>query len=157
EPPLFPHTQVHFQQPSRILIVDVTSPSWTNTCSVLSEALENTLCLAHSLAGPCRVPLLSLYVVQNQQECLLPFTQVKENFARIQACVSELRSLPGEGCFPQGGNGVVQAVQDGLQQFKQYSRHTAAGSSANSSLEVRRGWEGSRSLPPDLLLVSTFR
>uniref|UniRef100_A0A8B9FC62 Meiosis 1 associated protein n=1 Tax=Amazona collaria TaxID=241587 RepID=A0A8B9FC62_9PSIT len=125
----FPATKVHCQQPLRILIVDVTSPSWANTCSVLSEALENTLCLAHSLTGPCRVPLLSLYVVQNQQECLLPFTQVKENFARIQACISELRSLPREGCFLQGGNGVVQAVQDGLQQFKQYSRHTTAGSS----------------------------
>ncbi|XP_059673636.1 meiosis 1 arrest protein [Gavia stellata] len=132
----FPATKVHCQQPSRILIVDVTSPSWTNPCSVLSEALENTLCLACSLTGPCRVPLLSLYVVQNQQECLLPFTQVRENFARIQACISELRSLPREGCFPQGGNGVVQAVQDGLQQFKQYSRHTAAGGSANSCVEI---------------------
>ncbi|NXF88715.1 M1AP protein, partial [Eubucco bourcierii] len=132
----FPATKVHCQQPSRILIVDVTSPSWTNTCSVLSEALENMLCLACSLTGPCRVPLLSLYLVQNHQECLLPFTQVKENFARIQACMSELRSLPREGCFPQGGGGVVQAVQDGLQQFKQYSRHTAAGGSTNSSVEI---------------------
>ncbi|NWR93569.1 M1AP protein, partial [Furnarius figulus] len=132
----FPATKAHCQQPSRILIVDVTSPSWANTCSVLSEALENTLCLACGLAGPCRVPLLSLYVVQPQQECLLPFTQVKENFARIQACISELRLLPAEGCFPQCGNGVVQAVQDGLQQFKQYSRHTAAGGSTNSSVEI---------------------
>ncbi|XP_055557001.1 meiosis 1 arrest protein isoform X1 [Falco biarmicus] len=132
----FPATKVHCQQPARILIVDVTSPSQTNACSVLSEALENTLCLACALTGTCRVPLLSLYVVQNQQECLLPFTQVKENFARIQACISELRSLPREGCFPQRGHGVVQAVQDGLQQFKQYSRHTAAGSSTNSSVEI---------------------
>ncbi|NWW50087.1 M1AP protein, partial [Pedionomus torquatus] len=133
---IFPAAKNRCQQPLRILIVDVTSPSWTNTCSVLSEALENTLCLACSLTGPCRIPLLSLYVVQNQQECLLPFTQVRENFARIQACISELRSLPREGCFPQGGNGVVQAVQDGLQQFKQYSRHTAAGGSTNSSVEI---------------------
>ncbi|XP_064304733.1 meiosis 1 arrest protein [Phalacrocorax carbo] len=132
----FPATKVHCQQPLRILIVDVTSPSWTNTCSALSEALENTLCLACSLTGPCRVPPLSLYVVQNQQECLLPFTQVKDNFARIQACILELRSLPREGSFPQGGNGIVQAVQDGLQQFKQYSRHTAAGGSRNSSVEI---------------------
>ncbi|NXP51474.1 M1AP protein, partial [Heliornis fulica] len=132
----FPTTKIHCQQPSRILIVDVTSPSWTNTCSVLCEALENTLCLACGLAGPCRVPLLSLYVVQNQQECLLPFTQVRENFARIQSCILELRSLSREGSFPQGGNGVVRAVQDGLQQFKQYSRHTAAGVSTNSSVEI---------------------
>ncbi|NWU90258.1 M1AP protein, partial [Upupa epops] len=132
----FPATKVPCQQPLRILIVDVTSPSWTNTCSMLCEALENTLCLACSLAGPCRVPLLSIYAVQSQQECLLPFTQLKENFARIQACISELRSLPREGCFPQGGNGVVQAVQDGLQQFKQYSRHTASGGSTNSSVEI---------------------
>uniref|UniRef100_A0A8C6ZZU8 Meiosis 1 associated protein n=1 Tax=Nothoprocta perdicaria TaxID=30464 RepID=A0A8C6ZZU8_NOTPE len=124
----FPATKTHSQQPSRILIVDVTSPSWTNTCSVLSEALENVLCLACSLAGPCRIPLLSLYVVQNHQECLLPFMvhQVKESFARVQSCLSELRSLPREGCLPRGVNAVAQAVQDGLQQFKQYSRHTAA-------------------------------
>ncbi|XP_023773704.1 meiosis 1 arrest protein isoform X2 [Cyanistes caeruleus] len=133
---IFPAAKAPSQQPSRILVVDVTSPSWANTCSVLSEALENVLCLACGLAGPCRVPLLSLYVVQPQQECLLPFTQVKENFARIQGCLSELRSLPAEGCFPQGGNGVVQAVQDGLQQFKQYSRHTAAGGSTNTSVEI---------------------
>ncbi|KGM00237.1 Meiosis 1 arrest protein, partial [Charadrius vociferus] len=127
----FPATKVHCQQPSRILIVDVTSPSWTNTCSALSEALENTLCLACSLAGPCRVAISSLSTSLNTV-----LQQVRENFARIQACVSELRSLPREGCFPQGGNGVVQAVQDGLQQFKQYSRHTAAGGSTNSSVEV---------------------
>ncbi|NXO40091.1 M1AP protein, partial [Locustella ochotensis] len=133
---IFPAAKAPSQQPPRILVVDVTSPSWANTCSVLSEALENVLCLACGLAGPCRVPLLSLYVVQPQQECLLPFTQVKENFARIQGCISELRSLPAEGCFPQGGNGVVQAVQDGLQQFKQYSRHTAAGGSTNGSVEI---------------------
>ncbi|XP_065606305.1 meiosis 1 arrest protein [Cyrtonyx montezumae] len=132
----FPATKACCQQPSRVLIVDVTSPSWANTCSVLSEALENSLCLACSLAGPCRIPLLSLYLVQNQQECLLPFVHLKENFARVQACISELRTLPREGCFPQQGNGVVQAVQDGLQQFKQYSRHTAAGGSANSSVEI---------------------
>ncbi|CAN8207883.1 unnamed protein product [Coccothraustes coccothraustes] len=132
----FPAARAPSQQPSHILVVDATSPCWASTCSVLSEALENVLCLACGLAGPCRVPLLSLYVVQPQQECLLPFTQVKENFARVQACISELRSLPAEGCFPQGGNGVLQAVQDGLQQFKQYSRHTAAGGSTNSSVEI---------------------
>lgn len=70
----FPATKVQCQQPSRTLIVDATSPSWANTCSVLSEALENALCLACALAGPCRVPLLSVYAVQSQQECLLPFT-----------------------------------------------------------------------------------
>ncbi|NXM72505.1 M1AP protein, partial [Serilophus lunatus] len=132
----FPAAKAHCQQPARVLIVDFTAPSWANTCPVLCEALENTLCLVCGLAGPCRVPLLSLYVVQAQQECLLPLTQVKENFARIEACISELRSLPAEGCFPQGGNGVVQAVQDGLQQFKQYSRHAAAGGSTNSSVEI---------------------
>lgn len=72
---------------------------------------------------------------------------LKENFARVQACISELRSLSREGCFPQGGHGVVQAVQDGLQQFKQYSRHTAAGGSANSSVEVRQHWEDGGDFP----------
>lgn len=78
------------------------------------------------------------------------FQQLKESFARVQACISELRSLPREGCFPQGGDGVVQAVQDGLQQFKQYSRHTVVGGSTNSSVEVRKHWEDGRSHLSDL-------
>ncbi|NWQ83483.1 M1AP protein, partial [Columbina picui] len=123
----FPATKVQCQQPSRTLIVDVTSPCWANTCSVLSEALENTLCLACALAGPCRVPLLSVYVVQSQQECLLPFTAVRENFPRVQACLAELRSLPRDGSFPAGPCGAARAAQDALQQFKQHGRASAHG------------------------------
>ncbi|OPJ81214.1 meiosis 1 arrest protein [Patagioenas fasciata monilis] len=123
----FPAAKVQCQQPSRTLIVDATSPSWANTCSVLSEALENTLCLACALAGPCRVPLLSVYAVQSQQECLLPFTAVRESFPRVQACLSELRSLPRDGAFPAGPRGAARAAQDALQQFKQHSRHSAHG------------------------------
>ncbi|KYO34899.1 meiosis 1 arrest protein [Alligator mississippiensis] len=123
-------------QPSRILVVEAVPPFWANTCSKLCEALENVFCLACSLAGPCRIPLLSLYVVQNQHECLLPFVQVKESFTRLQTCLSELRSLPREGSFRLKGEGMMQAVQDGLQQFKQYTRHATAGSSVNSSVEI---------------------
>uniref|UniRef100_A0A8C0J4N8 Meiosis 1 associated protein n=1 Tax=Chelonoidis abingdonii TaxID=106734 RepID=A0A8C0J4N8_CHEAB len=117
------YATAHSWQLPQILIVDVKPPFWANTCSKLCEALENFFCLACSLAGPCRIPLLSLYVVQNQHECLLPFVQVKGSFPRLQTCISELRSLPREGSFQQKGDRVMQAVQDGLQQFKQYTRH----------------------------------
>lgn len=63
----------HSWQLPQILIVDVKPPFWANTCSKLCEALENFFSLVCSLAGPSRMPLLSLYVVQNQHECLLPF------------------------------------------------------------------------------------
>ncbi|CAM5110643.1 unnamed protein product [Eretmochelys imbricata] len=130
------YATAHSWQLPEILIVDVKPPFWANTCSKLCEALENFFCLACSLAGPCRIPLLSLYVVQNQHECLLPFVQVKGNFSRLQTCISELRSLPREGSFQQKGDRVMQAVQDGLQQFKQYTRHMLAGGSVNSSVEI---------------------
>lgn len=71
------YASVFARQPPRILIVDVTPPLWLDTCTNLCEALENFFSLACSLAGPCRVPLLSLYVVHNQQECLLPFVVSK--------------------------------------------------------------------------------
>uniref|UniRef100_A0A674KAX4 Meiosis 1 associated protein n=1 Tax=Terrapene triunguis TaxID=2587831 RepID=A0A674KAX4_9SAUR len=132
------YATAHSWQLPQILIVDVKPPFWANTCSKLCEALENFFCLASSLAGPCRIPLLSLYVVQNQHECLLPFVQVKGSFPRLQTCISELRSLPREGSFQQKGDRVMQAVQDGLQQFKQYTRHMLAGGSVNSSVEVSR-------------------
>ncbi|KAH1170114.1 hypothetical protein KIL84_001099, partial [Mauremys mutica] len=62
--------------------------------------------------------------------------QVKGSFPRLQTCISELRSLPREGSFQQKGDRVMQAVQDGLQQFKQYTRHMLAGGSVNSSVEI---------------------
>ena len=61
------------RQPARILIVEALPPWWSETCMVLCDALENFLSLACSLDGPCRIPLLSLYAISRQQECLLPF------------------------------------------------------------------------------------
>lgn len=61
------------RQPPRVLIVEALPPWWSETCAVLCEALDNFLSLACSLDGPCRIPLLSLYAISRQQECLLPF------------------------------------------------------------------------------------
>ncbi|XP_030048395.1 LOW QUALITY PROTEIN: meiosis 1 arrest protein [Microcaecilia unicolor] len=128
---------MYARQPPRILVIDVGPPFWGSTCSSLCEALENFLSLACSLDGPCRIPLLSLYVVHNQHECLLPFVQIKGNFPRLQSCVSELRSLPKEGSFQPKVERMKPAVLDGLQQFKQYSLHMMAGGPHSScSVEI---------------------
>uniref|UniRef100_A0A8D3BKF9 Meiosis 1 associated protein n=1 Tax=Scophthalmus maximus TaxID=52904 RepID=A0A8D3BKF9_SCOMX len=114
-------------QPARVLIVEALPPWWTETSTVLCDALDNFFALACSLDGPCRIPLLSLYALSRQQECLLPFVQVRGNLARLHSCVEELRSIPGEGCIrgaARGGELLRQAVLDSLQQFKQYIRHT---------------------------------
>ncbi|XP_060043549.1 meiosis 1 arrest protein isoform X3 [Erinaceus europaeus] len=119
-------TQI-YQQPPRILIIHITLPSWADICSNLCEALQNFFSLACGLMGPSRMSLFSLYMVQNQHECILPFVQVKGNFARLQACISELRMLQREGCFRPQTSSLKMAVEDGLQQFKQYSRHVTTG------------------------------
>ncbi|KAI5104388.1 meiosis 1 arrest protein [Silurus meridionalis] len=120
-------------QPPRVLIVDTSPPWWSQTRSVLCEALENFLSLASSLEGPTRVPLLSLYAVNLHQECLLPFVQVKGNLVRLHSCVEELRSLPTEGCGRSQVELLKQAVLDSLQQYKHYSRHTNLGNNLHSS------------------------
>ncbi|XP_075943367.1 meiosis 1 arrest protein [Anarhichas minor] len=127
------------RQPARVLIVEALPPWWSETCPVLCDALDNFLSLACSLDGPCRIPLLSLYAISRQQECLLPFVQVRGNLARLRSCVEELRTLPGEGCVrgaARGGELLRQAVLDSLQQFKQYIRHTSAGSQASNNISV---------------------
>ncbi|XP_059210398.1 meiosis 1 arrest protein [Centropristis striata] len=127
------------RQPARVLIVEALPPWWSETCAVLCDALENFLSLACSLDGPCRIPLLSLYAISRQQECLLPFVQVRGNLARLRSCVEELKTIPGEGCIrgaARGGELVRQAVLDSLQQFKQYIRHTSAGSQASNNISV---------------------
>ncbi|XP_032736604.1 meiosis 1 arrest protein isoform X1 [Lontra canadensis] len=129
-------TQI-YQQPPRLLMVHIALPSWADTCSNLCEALQNFFSLACSLMGPSRMSLFSLYVVQNQHECILPFVQVKGNFVRLKACISELRMLQREGCFRPHSTSLHLAVQDGLQQFKQYSRHVTTGASLSfTSLEI---------------------
>ncbi|XP_047599876.1 meiosis 1 arrest protein isoform X3 [Lutra lutra] len=129
-------TQI-YQQPPRLLIVHIALPAWADTCSNLCEALQNFFSLACSLMGPSRMSLFSLYVVQNQHECILPFVQVKGNFVRLKACISELRMLQREGCFRPHSTSLHLAVQDGLQQFKQYSRHVTTGASLSfTSLEI---------------------
>ncbi|XP_054609252.1 meiosis 1 arrest protein isoform X2 [Dunckerocampus dactyliophorus] len=122
------------RQPARALIVEALPPWWSITCPVLCDALDNFLSLACSLDGPCRLPHLSLYSISKQQECLLPFVQVRGNLARLRSCVEELRSIPSEGCsrgVVRGGEMLRQAVLDSLQQFKQYMKHIGANSQAN--------------------------
>ncbi|XDV17766.1 hypothetical protein PO909_023585 [Leuciscus waleckii] len=124
------------RQPSRVLIVDASPPWWSETCTVLCQALEDFFFLASSLAGPVRVPLLSVFAISVQLECLLPFVQVKGNLTRLLSCVEELRSLPQEGCVRQRGALLKQAVLDSLQQFKQYMCHTAHGDINSNCVEV---------------------
>ena len=61
------------RQPARVLIVEALPPWWSETSPVLCDALDNFFSLACNLDGPCRIPLLSLYAISRQQECLLPF------------------------------------------------------------------------------------
>ncbi|XP_042185345.1 meiosis 1 arrest protein isoform X1 [Oncorhynchus tshawytscha] len=125
------------RQPPRVLIVDASPPWWSETGTTLCEALDNFLTLACSLDGPCRLPLLSLYALSRQHECLLPFVQVRGNLARLRSCVEELRSIPGEGCVrAPRGELLKQAVLDSLQQFKQYTRHTTTPNQANNNGSV---------------------
>ncbi|KAK2900121.1 hypothetical protein Q8A73_013250 [Channa argus] len=126
-------------QPARILIVETLPPCWSETSTALCDALNNFLSLACSLDGPCRIPLLSVYAISRQQECLLPFVQVRGNWSRLHSCVEELRSITGEGCIRGSVRRVDllrQAVLDSLQQFKQYIRHTNNGNQASNSTSV---------------------
>ncbi|XP_028618251.1 meiosis 1 arrest protein [Grammomys surdaster] len=124
-------------QPPRLLIVHIAIPSWADICPNLCEALQNFFSLACSLMGPSRMSLFSLYTVQNQHECVLPFVQVRGNFIRLQACISELRMLEIEGCHRPHHTSLPLAVEDGLQQFKQYSNHLATNAAQPcTSLEI---------------------
>lgn len=82
------------RQSPRILVVDIHPPHWDHTCRKLCEALENVFCLACSLTGPPRIPSFSLYVVQNQQECLLPFVVSAPSHTQARLQLSEISEGP---------------------------------------------------------------
>lgn len=113
------------RQPARVLIIEAMPPWWSETRSVLCEALDNFLTLVCSLKGPCRLPFLSVFAISSQQECLLPFVvilmtilssktsvlslpslilfccclfqRVRGNLPRLLSCVEALRAIPSEG------------------------------------------------------------
>ncbi|XP_062311444.1 meiosis 1 arrest protein [Osmerus eperlanus] len=125
------------RQPPRVLVVEVAPPWWSETGGTLCDALDNVLTLASSVDGPCRLPLLCIYALTCQLECLLPFVQVRGSLARLRSCVEELRSLPGEGSVSRPRDELlVRAVLDSLQQYRQYTRHAGNHSSYHSSVEV---------------------
>lgn len=87
------------RQPARVLIVEALPPWWSETSKVLCDALDNFLSLACSLDGPCRIPLLSLYAISRQQECLLPFVVrlmkvFLKTFIAISSSTLSLTSIP---------------------------------------------------------------
>ncbi|XP_077472075.1 meiosis 1 arrest protein [Stigmatopora argus] len=100
------------RQPARLLIVEAVPPWWSETSTVICDALDNFLTLAASLNGPRRLPLFSLYSITSQAERLLPFQSVGSgNLSSLRACVDNLRSIPGQGVTPEPA-GVGDSIRD---------------------------------------------
>ncbi|XP_077580656.1 meiosis 1 arrest protein isoform X2 [Stigmatopora nigra] len=99
-------------QPARLLIVEAVPPWWSDTSTVVCNALNNFLTLAASLKGPRRLPLFSLYSITNQADRLLPFLSVSSaNLPSLRTAVDNLRSIPGQGVTPEPTS-VGQSLQD---------------------------------------------
>lgn len=101
------------RQPPRVLIVDASPPWWSETGTTLCEALDNFLTLACSLDGPCRLPLLSLYALSRQHECLLPFVVRGKEGERSVLCYLSLfslfkRCMPDDLYVSQNGGTVMK-------------------------------------------------
>lgn len=117
---------------------------------IFLKAVQNTLFLSYncffSYINISPFPALHsvIHIISHFYPFFIPchfflFQQVRGNFARLHSCVEELRSIPSEGCIrgaAAGADLLRQAVLDSLQQFKQYIRHTSAGSQAGSNISV---------------------
>ncbi|XP_077401304.1 meiosis 1 arrest protein isoform X2 [Vanacampus margaritifer] len=126
-------------QPARVLIIEAVPPWWSETHTVLCDALDNFLTLVCSLKGPCRLPHLSVFVINSQQECLLPFVRVQGNLPRLLSCVEALRSIPSVGVTTElasVGKMLRQAVLESQRQFNLYRNFSGVAIEANISVEV---------------------
>uniref|UniRef100_A0A8C5WAJ9 Meiosis 1 arrest protein n=1 Tax=Leptobrachium leishanense TaxID=445787 RepID=A0A8C5WAJ9_9ANUR len=113
----------------RVLLLDVSPPGWALIWKDLCDALSNALYVSAASAQPQR--LLSIYTVRECHHCLLPPLQIRNNLARIQSCLSELRSLPREGCCVSRSGALALALLDSLQQNKQRLQHIFHGTAAH--------------------------
>ncbi|KAM9330215.1 meiosis 1 arrest protein [Gastrophryne carolinensis] len=107
----------------RVLILDITPPGWAAVRGQLCEALGNAFCLGATTAPPGE--LLSIYIVREKHQCLLPLLQIRGNFLRLRGCLTELRSTPGYGSSAPGSRSLSLAVLDALQQNRQLAQHSA--------------------------------
>ncbi|XP_061659834.1 meiosis 1 arrest protein isoform X2 [Syngnathoides biaculeatus] len=124
------------RQPAQLLIIEAVPPWWSETCTVICDALENFLTLVCSLGGPCQLPLLSIYAVTSQQKCLLPLVTVEGNLPRLLSCVGMLRSIPSEGItveLARAGQMLREAVLESVECFQQRLRFFKTGIQGDST------------------------
>ncbi|XP_056395636.1 meiosis 1 arrest protein isoform X2 [Hyla sarda] len=122
----------HISVYPRVLVLDVNPPGWAVVKSVLCEALSNVLCLGAATAQPGE--RLSIYTVRERHQCLLPLLDMRGNLFRLQRCLSELKTLPVEGCGALRNRTLSMAVLDSLQQNKQRMLHNSSGATLHSCL-----------------------
>ncbi|XP_046553779.1 meiosis 1 arrest protein-like [Haliotis rubra] len=126
------------RQPARSILVDISPPFDQHVCDVLCDSLENMFAVACSLAGPSRIPMVSIFLLTAQPELLLPLSSLKGNLTRIQNALRAIRTSVSEvgNCLPRHISCIPQAVQQATEQFRrQVCTFTQPGLSMNQ-LEV---------------------
>uniref|UniRef100_A0A6I8R581 Meiosis 1 associated protein n=1 Tax=Xenopus tropicalis TaxID=8364 RepID=A0A6I8R581_XENTR len=121
--------------PPCILVVDVAPPGWGAVRTTLCEALSNALNLCAATAPACT--LLGIYSVRERHHCVFPLQPVRNSFARLHYCISELRSAQEDGPYNPHTGVLALAVLDALQQNRQLAQHSVSqGAPQRSSVEV---------------------
>ncbi|XP_067654459.1 meiosis 1 arrest protein-like [Haliotis asinina] len=126
------------RQPARSILVDITPPFDQHVCDVFCEGLENMFAVACSLAGPSRIPMVSIFLLTAQPELLLPLSSLKGNLSHIQNALRAIRAAVSEvgTCLPRHITCIPQAVQQAAEEFRrQMCTFTQPGLSMNQ-LEV---------------------
>ncbi|XP_041367802.1 meiosis 1 arrest protein-like isoform X2 [Gigantopelta aegis] len=88
------------RQPARALLIDASSPFDDVLCDIICEALENLFSLACNIAGPSQIPYISIFLLTDVVECILPLSYVKSNLVRIQNALSHLKKSVGDMSRP---------------------------------------------------------
>ncbi|XP_046367691.2 meiosis 1 arrest protein-like isoform X3 [Haliotis rufescens] len=126
------------RQPARSILIDISSPFDHHVCGTLCDSLENLFAVACGLAGPSRIPMVSIFLLTAQPELLLPLSSLKGNLSRIQNALRTIKTSVSEvgNCLPRHISCIPQAVHQATEQFRrQVCTFTQPGLSMNQ-LEV---------------------
>lgn len=80
---------------AQIIIVDISEPGLDSYCENISLALEEFLLLHNSLPGAPKLQLLSVFVIGESIECILPIQNIKTNHQKIIQSIQTLRYYHG--------------------------------------------------------------
>ncbi|KAK7484810.1 hypothetical protein BaRGS_00023984 [Batillaria attramentaria] len=113
-------------QPARALLFDVSQTVEVKSWRSVLNALQGLLSIVCNFSGPARIPLLTVYLLGDYPEVMLPFSPPKGNLCRMLTALRDVRNSIEESILSASVRPDSCLAQGVAEACGQYRRHLNA-------------------------------